>query len=97
MNALCVTKFVHRAFAEDAISPKDWNVKSGMYGIEVEYNPTYIFIGGKQQKSRPGYFYNSSGEKVIQHFIFQDGPLMGQAKGLKVSYNTHKLFHTFAS
>ena len=44
----------------------------------------FIVLGGAQQKSRPGYFYNKEGEKIVQHFVFQDGPDMGLAKGLKV-------------
>ena len=39
--------------------------------------------GGKQTKSRPGYFFQD-GEKVHQDFVFTDGPHAGKAKGLKV-------------
>ena len=30
----------------------------------------FIVLGGAQQKSRPGYFYNKEGEKIVQHFVF---------------------------
>ena len=51
------------------------------------------FIGGKQKKSRPGYYKNAAGETIIQSFVFEDGPFKGQAKGLKVYLHTTYFKH----
>jgi hypothetical protein len=40
--------------------------------------------GGKQRKSRAAYFIDKNGQKIVQHFVYQDGPHLGEAKGLKV-------------
>ena len=68
---------------EDGISPKDWNVSSGNITISCFILYIVWFTGGKQTKSRPGYFLRD-GERVHQDFIFLDGPNAGMAKGLKV-------------
>ena len=75
---------------EDGISPKDWNVSSGNQTVCCYMYCLGGFPGGKQTKSRPGYFLRD-GERIHQDFIFQDGPNAGKAKGLKVfslSHNT---------
>ena len=43
-----------------------------------------LCTGGAQKKSRPGYFYTKEGEKIVQDFVYQEGPDIGMAKGLKV-------------
>ena len=39
-------------------------------------------LGGKQPLMRPGW-YRRGCLKIKQHMVFQDGPHMGKAKGLK--------------
>ena len=70
---------------EDGISPKDWNVSSGNQTVCCYMYCLGGFPGGKQTKSRPGYFLRD-GERIHQDFIFQDGPNAGKAKGLKVFF-----------
>ena len=51
------------------------------YFIDFCFN---LCTGGAQKKSRPGYFYTKEGEKIVQDFVYQEGPDIGMAKGLKV-------------
>ena len=44
-----------------------------------------VGLGGAQKKSKPGYFFNKEGEKIVQYFVYQEGPYKEIAKGLKVN------------
>ena len=50
------------------------------------------FLGGKQKRSRPGYFHRD-GVRIEQLFVFQNGPKAGQAKGLKVNRGWKRKFY----
>ena len=79
---------------DDAISPRNWNVGPGTKQKQIlclmaslSYCVCVFALpncsGGKQLKSRPG-FFTRDGERVTQHFVYQEGPKTGEAKGLKV-------------